>query len=57
MIERFNKYGICLESSSKYPLLDEIGSYYIDVAAEQIKAGKKFVFVLDNIDWDVKAHV
>ena len=23
---------------------------------EQVKQGKQFVFVLNNIDWDVKAH-
>lgn len=56
MIEQLNKYGFCLEPNAKYSLLDEIGEHYIDHAAELVKAGHKFVYVLDNIDWTERAH-
>ena len=29
---------------------------FIDHAAELVKSGHKFVYVLDNIDWEEKAH-
>ena len=56
MIEQLNKYGFCLEPKAKYPLLDEIGGQFIDHAVELVKSGMKFVYVLDNIDWEEKAH-
>ena len=56
MIARLNKYGICLEPTRKYPILDDIGKHFVDRAAELVKAGHKFVYVLDNIDWEEKAH-
>ena len=40
----------------KYPILDDIGHKFIDHAAELVKSGHRFVYVLDNIDWDEKAH-
>ena len=40
----------------KYPILDDIGKQFIDHAAELVKSGHKFVYVLDNIDWEEKAH-
>ena len=40
----------------KYPILDNIGQHFIDRAAELVKAGHKFVYILDNIDWEEKAH-
>ena len=40
----------------KYPLLDDIGQQFINRAAELVKSGHKFVYVLDNIDWEEKAH-
>ena len=40
----------------KYTIQEEIGSHSLDHAVEQVKQGKQFVFVLDNIDWEVKAH-
>ena len=40
----------------KYPLLDEIGNHFMDKSVELVKAGHKFVFVLDNIDWTTKVH-
>ena len=51
-----HKYGICLEPKMKYAVLDEIGKTFLDRAAELVKAGYKFVYVLDNIDWEEKAH-
>ena len=40
----------------KYPILDDIGRHFIDRAAELVRSGCKFVYVLDNIDWEEKAH-
>ena len=40
----------------KYSILDDIGKHFIDRAAELVKAGHKFVYVLDNIDWEEKTH-
>lgn len=56
LTDRLNKYGFRLEKSMKYTIQEEIGSHFLDHAVEQVKQGKKFVFLLDNIDWDVKAH-
>ena len=56
VISELNKYGICLEPKMKYSILDDIGKHFIDRAAELVKAGHTFVYVLDNIDWDEKAH-
>lgn len=47
---------MCLEPSSKYNILEGIGKHFIDRAAELVKSGHTFVYVLDNIDWDEKAH-
>ena len=38
----------------KYTLLDDIGKHFLNRAIELVKAGHKFVFVLDNIEWEVK---
>ena len=40
----------------KYTNQDEIGTHYLDRAVDLLKEGKTFVFVLDNIDWDVRVH-
>ena len=40
----------------KYNILDDIGSHFVDRAIELVKSGHKFVYVLDNIDWEEKAH-
>lgn len=40
----------------KYPILEDIGKHFIDHAAALVKTGHKFVYVLDNIDWEEKAH-
>ena len=39
-----------------YPILDDIGKQFIDHAVDLAKAGHRFVYVLDNIDWEEKAH-
>ena len=51
-----NKYGFCLEPNAKYQLLDEIGDHFMDHAVQLVKSGVQFVYVLDNIDWEEKAH-
>ena len=56
MIDRLNKYGICIDPTKKYAILDDIGETFIDKAVEMVKSGHKFVYVLDNIDWEEKAH-
>ena len=40
----------------KYPILEVIGKHFIDRAADLVKSGHLFVYVLDNIDWEEKAH-
>lgn len=40
----------------KYNILDEIGNHFMDLAVKKVQEGKKFVFVLDNIDWMEKVH-
>ena len=40
----------------KYTVQEEIGKHFLDHAVQLLKEGKTFVFVLDNIDWDVKVH-
>ena len=47
---------MCLEPKMKYPILEDIGKHFIDRAAELVKSGHSFVYVLDNIDWEEKAH-
>ena len=37
-------------------VLDDIGKHFLDRAVELVKSGKKFVFVVDNIDWEEKVH-
>ena len=39
----------------KYVVQEEIGKHFLDRAVELCKEGRKFVFVLVNIDWDVRA--
>ena len=40
----------------KYNIQDDIGNHFLDHAVQQLKVGKKFSLVLDNIDWDVKVR-
>lgn len=42
--------------SKKYVVLDDIGTHFLDHAIELVKSGRKFVFVVDNIDWMEKVH-
>ena len=51
-----NKYGFCLSTSKKHVILDDIGQHFLDRAVHLVKAGKKFVYVVDNIDWEEKVH-
>ena len=55
-MERLNKYGFCLDPFTKYAMMDNIGHHFLQRAIELVKSGHKFVFVLDNIDWEEKAH-
>ena len=56
VIERLSKYGFCVGKRMKYNLLDEIGNHFMDLAVKEVKEGKSFVLVLDNIDWMEKVH-
>jgi hypothetical protein len=56
VIAELNKYGFCLEPKMKYNILNDIGNHFLDRAAELVKSGHRFVYVLDNIDWEEKAH-
>lgn len=47
---------MCFEPKTKYAILDENGKQFLNRAAELLKAGWKFVYVLDNIDWEEKVH-
>ena len=40
----------------KYNILDDIGNHFVDRAVELLKSGYKLVYILDNIDWEEKAH-
>ena len=55
-MERLNKYGFCLDPFTKYAMMDNIRKHFLERATELVKSGHKFVFVLDNIDWEEKAH-
>ena len=56
LIDRLHKYGFCLSKTTKYTIQEEIGHHFLDRAVELLKQGRKFVLVLDNIDWDVRVH-
>ena len=57
VLDRLNKYGFCLTSQMKYPILDDIGNHVMDHAVELVKKGHKFVYVMDNIDWTINFKV
>ena len=40
----------------KYTIQEEIGKHFLDHVVQLVKEGRSFVFVLDNVDWDVKVH-
>ena len=40
----------------KYTIQEDIGNHFLDRAVKLLKEGRTFVFVLDNIDWEVKVH-
>lgn len=50
-MKRFQRYGICLDPTKKYTVMDSIGNHFLDHAIKLTKKGKKF-----NIDWEIKAH-
>ena len=37
-------------------VFDDIGKHFLDHAVELVKAGMKFVYVIDNIDWEERVH-
>ena len=37
-------------------VLDEIGKHFLEHAVELVKSGKKFVYVVDNVDWEERVH-
>ena len=45
-MDRLNKYGLCVTSSRKYVVFDDIGKHFLDHAVELVKAGMKFVYVI-----------
>ena len=55
-MDQLNKYGLCVTSSRKYVVFDDIGKHFLDHAVELVKAGMKFVYVIDNIDWEERVH-
>ena len=56
-MQRFHKFGLCLDPSKKNDILDEIGSHFLDQAVELTsQGGGEFCVVLDNIDWEIKVH-
>ena len=55
-MERLNKYGFCLDPITKYTMMDNIGQHFLERVIELVKTGYKFVFVLDNTDWEEKVH-
>ena len=40
----------------KYTVQEEIKKNFLDRAVQLLKEDKTFIFVLDNIAWDVKVH-
>ena len=52
---KFYKYRLCVTSSRKY-VVDDIGKHFLDHAIELVKPGMKFVYVIDNIDWEEGVH-
>ena len=37
-------------------MLDDIGNHFLDHAVDLVKSGRKFVYVVDNIDWEEKVR-
>jgi hypothetical protein len=40
----------------KYTVHEDIGAHFIDKVVEEVKDGKTFSFVIDNIDWEEDVH-
>ena len=45
------------KDKKKSTILHDIGNHFLDRAAQLVKSGFQFVYVLDKIDWGEKAHV
>ena len=43
LVAELNKYGICLQPTKKYAILEDIGTDFVDQAVELVKSGFKFV--------------
>ena len=51
-MERLNKYGVSMVPAMK----STIQGKKLDRAVQLVNEGKRFVLVLDNIDWEFKVH-
>ena len=40
----------------KYTIQEDIGAHFLDKVVEEVKDGKTFSFVIDNIDWEEHVH-
>ena len=40
----------------KYTIHEDIGAHFLDKVVEEVKDGKTFSFVIDNIDWEEHVH-
>ena len=41
----------------KYTIQEEIGKHFLDHVVQLVKEGRSFVFVLDNVAWDVRHDI
>lgn len=55
-MERLNKYEISLVPAMKPKIQENIGKHFLDRAVQLVKERKRYVLVLDNIDWEVRVH-
>ena len=40
----------------KSTIQEQIGKHFVDHVVQLVKEGRSFLFVLENIGWDVKVH-
>ena len=40
----------------KYTIQEDIGAHFLEKVVEEVKDGKTFSFVIDNIDWEEHVH-
>ena len=43
LIDRLNKYRLCLSSSKNYVVYADIGKHFLDHAVELVKSGKEII--------------